>query len=51
MNLRQILLLVCLLGFSSLAFAGLDITYENVDTDGFIIPDEPSDVVVPANAV
>ena len=31
MNTRNLLLLVCLLGFSSLAFAGLDITFEQVD--------------------
>ena len=34
---RQLLLLVCLLGFSSLAFAGLVITFEQVDADGNIV--------------
>jgi len=36
MNTRSLLLLVCLLGFSSLAFAGLDITFEKVNADGLI---------------
>ena len=34
MNTKNLLLLVCLLGFSSLAFAGIDITYEQVDGAG-----------------
>ena len=34
MNKRNLLLLVCLLGFSSLALAELEITYDTVDLDG-----------------
>ncbi len=37
MNSRSLLLLACLLGFSSLAFAGIDVTFEQVDGDGQII--------------
>jgi hypothetical protein len=39
MNTRHILLLVCLLGFSSLAFAGLDVSIEQVNADGQIVAD------------
>ncbi len=34
MNSRSLLLLVCLLGFSSLAFAGIDVTFERFNADG-----------------
>ena len=34
MNKRNLLLLVCLLGFSSLALAELEVTYDTVDLDG-----------------
>ena len=37
MNSKYILLLVCLLGFSSLAFAGIDITYNEVDENGVAV--------------
>jgi len=37
MNSKYLLLLICLLGFSSLAFAGLDITYSEVDENGHAI--------------
>ena len=37
MNTRSLLLLICLLGFSSLAFAGIDVTFEQVNADGQIV--------------
>ena len=39
MNAKNLLLLVCILGFSSLAFAGIDISFEQVDADGNIVSD------------
>ena len=42
MNTKNLLLLVCLLGFSSLVFAGLDITFEQVNADGAIVTDDAS---------
>ena len=39
MNTKNLLLLVCLLGFSSLAFAGIDVTFEQVNADGQIVAD------------
>jgi len=42
MNTRHILLLVCLLGFSSLAFAGIDIDYKEVDDNGVVLADSAS---------
>jgi len=42
MTSRYLLLLVCLLGFSSLAFAGLDITFEQVDAEGAIVSSDTS---------
>jgi len=42
MNTRHILLLVCLLGFSSLAFAGIDIDYKEVDENGVVLADSAS---------
>ncbi len=37
MNTKNLLLLVCILGFSSLAFAGIDVSIEQVDSDGNIV--------------
>lgn len=37
MNSRHFLLLICLLGFSSLAFADIDITYAEVDANGIVV--------------
>ena len=42
MNTKNILLLVCLLGFSSLAFAGIDVTFEQVNANGEIVADASS---------
>ena len=42
MNTKNLLLLVCLLGFSSLAFAGLDISIEQINADGNIVTDDAS---------
>ena len=42
MNTKNILLLVCLLGFSSLAFAGIDVTFEQVNARGEIVSDASS---------
>jgi len=36
MNTKSLLMLVCLLGFSSLAFGALDITFEQVGPNGII---------------
>ena len=36
MNTKNLLLLVCMLGFTSLAFAGLDISLEQVNANGLI---------------
>ena len=38
-SLRSLLLLVCLLGFSSLAFADMYVSLEHVDADGKIVAD------------
>ena len=48
MNTRSLLLLVCLLGFSSLAFAGIDVTFEQVNADGQIIAEVPAEVLAAA---
>ena len=37
MNTRSLLLLVCLLGLASFAFAGIDVTFEQVNGDGQIV--------------
>jgi len=37
MNTKNLLLLVCILGFSSLAFAGIDVTFEQVNAEGQIV--------------
>jgi len=42
MNTKYLLLLVCLLGFSSLVFAGIDVTFEQVNADGQIVADDSS---------
>ncbi len=42
MNTKNLLLLVCLLGFSSLAFAGIDVTFEQVNANGEIVADASS---------
>ncbi len=42
MNTKNLLLLVCILGFSSLAFAGIDVSIEKVDADGQIVTDGAS---------
>ncbi len=49
MNTRSLLLLVCLLGFSSLAFAGIDVSIEQVDSDGNIVTDEASRLLAGSN--
>jgi len=41
MNTKHLLLLVCMLGFASLAFAGIDITLEQVE-DGAIVSADAS---------
>ena len=40
---RSLLLLICLLGFSSLAFAGIDISFEQVNADGQIVAEVPTE--------
>ncbi len=42
MNTKNLLLLVCILGFSSLAFAGIDVSFEEVNADGQIVTDASS---------
>ena len=42
MNTKNLLLLVCILGFSSLAFAGIDVSIEEVNADGQIVTDASS---------
>jgi len=43
MNIKNLLLLLCLLGLSSLVFAGLDISLEQIDTDGSIVTTDDSE--------
>ncbi len=43
MNTKNLLLLLCLLGLSSLAFADLDITLEQIDSDGSIVTTDDSE--------
>ena len=38
-SIRSLLLLVCLLGFSSIAFAGIDVQLKHVNADGQIVAD------------
>ncbi len=49
MNTKSLLLLVCLLGFSSLAFAGIDVSIEQVDSEGNILSDEASRLLAKSN--
>jgi len=48
MNSKYLLLLVCLLGFSSLAFAGIDVTYQEVDDNGLVLVDASAPAADPA---
>ncbi len=43
--MKSLFLIVCLLGFSSLAFAGIDVTFEQVNADGQIIAEVPAEVL------
>ena len=51
MNAKNLLLLVCILGFSSLVFAGIDVTFEQVNADGQIVADEASRLLAGSNYV
>ncbi len=50
MNTKSLLLLVCLLGFASFAFAGIDVTFEQVNGDGQIIAEATVATVADAAA-
>jgi len=51
MNTKNLLLLVCLLGFSSLVFAGIDVTFEQVNADGQIVADTSARLLADSNYV
>ena len=49
MNTKYLLLIFCLLGFSSLVFAGIDISFEQVNAAGAIVPQVKDNRVLAEN--